>query len=381
MVAKAEMTGRERLLTAIAHEEADRVPISPRYGAWLQAKYGSVPLAEEMQMLPDLDYMHIVGDRTPDYLTSYPDEYDLPEVKVDQTRYEEGDYRVVERTFHTPAGDISDRTKIPPSGREYGVSPNPMKTEYLVKDRDDIERLLYILPEISTDYDYYHQITETIGDRGVVMVCIRSCLDHNAGQARDMQDLMVDYYMDRELFDSLLAIFHRRSLQRIRVALEAGVEAIFGSWYYNSLSSGWSPAIYREVFVPQIGEHVELTHSYGAFYDFYDDGKLADAMEMIAETGIDVLETCTPPPVGDFDLRAAKERIGAKTTIKGYVDLLYVIKHGDPELVERTIAEAMEIAKPGGGLIIGSSDSFREGTPDENLETYWRACKEYGRYE
>jgi len=41
------------------------------------------------------------------------------------------------------------------------------------------------------------------------------------------------------------------------------VEGIFGSWYYNSLSSGWSPAIYRHVFIPQIREHVELTHSYG----------------------------------------------------------------------------------------------------------------------
>jgi len=63
------------------------------------------------------------------------------------------------------------------------------------------------------------------------------------------------------------------------------------------------------------------------------------------------------------------------------VDLLYVVKHGTPELVDRTVREAMEIAKPGGGFIIGSSDSFREGTPMENIRAYFDACRKYGVYE
>jgi hypothetical protein len=40
----------------------------------------------------------------------------------------------------------------------------------------------------------------------------------------------------------------------------------------------------------------------------------------------------------------------------------------------------MEIGKPGGGFIIGSSDSFREGTPRENLDAYFAAVKRYGGY-
>ncbi len=79
-------------------------------------------------------------------------------------------------------------------------------------------------------------------------------------------------------------------------------------------------------------------------------------------------------------MREAKEEIGHKTTIKGYVGLLYVIKHGTPQLLEETIAEAVAIAKPGGHFIIGSSNSLREGTPGEHVETYWRRCKEYGVY-
>jgi hypothetical protein len=62
------------------------------------------------------------------------------------------------------------------------------------------------------------------------------------------------------------------------------------------------------------------------------------------------------------------------------VDLLYVVKMGTPELVDQTVREAMEIARPGGGFILGSSDSFRDGTPLANIRAYFEAGRKYGRY-
>jgi len=378
---RAQMTSRERILAAIRHEEPDRVPISPRVGAWMVAEYADGSLARQLEVLPDMDFMHILGESTPNYVYSYPQSYDLPGVEVEQSRRDDGDTFIIERTFRTPAGPISDITRVPPAGREYGVSPNPVKIEHLVKSHDDLPALERILPPVRMNADSVRACQEQLGDRGVVMVNVRSALDHHAGDARGMENLMIDYHVDRPLFDAVMDIFHQRSIAQARAALEAGTEFIFGSWYYNSLSSGWSPAIFAEVFGPQIREHVELTHSYGALYDYYDDGKLAQSMELIAGCGVDVLETCTPPPVGDFDLATAKRTIGERVTLKGWVDLLYVVKHGTPELVERTVREGMEIARPGGGFIIGSSDSFREGTPRANIDAYFRACKRYGVYD
>ena len=292
---------------------------------------------------------------------------------MEQRRTREGNYQVVERTFYTPAGK-PDRTKI--AAANMACQPDQDRIPGKVMT---IGGAALLLPEVNTNFGFVHADQKLIGDRGVVLVCVRSALDHHAGAARDMQDLMMDYHLDRPFFDELLGIYHQRSLAIARAALEAGVEFIFGSWYFNSLSSGWSPAIFREVFIPQIREHVALTHRYGAYYDYYDDGKLAATMELIADTGVDVIETCTPPPVGDFDLAEAKRRIGDKTTLKGYVDLLYVVKLGTPELIDRTVREAMEIAKPG-GFIIGSSDGFRDGTPRENIDAYFDACRKYGPY-
>jgi len=374
------MTGKERILTTIKHEEPDRVPISPRMYAYIKSQYGDESLATHLKHFPDLDVMFIVDDGTPNYLEIYPDHYELPDVDVEQKKYVEDDCLIIERTFHTPAGTISDRTKIPPAGREYGVSPNPVKTEYLVKCRENLDALHYISHPINTNFNFLQDYRDQLGERGVLMVCVRSALDHNAGYARDMQNIMLDYFDDRRFFDELLNIFHQRSLAQIKAALEGGAEFIFGSWYFNSISSGWSPAIFKEVFVPQINDHVDITHEYGGYYDYYDDGKLNDSMELIANTGVDILETCTPPPVGDFDLAEAKHRVGHKITIKGYIDLIYVVQQGTPDLIDRTVRDAMEIAKHGGGFIIGSSDSFRDGTPKENIAAYFEACKQYGKY-
>ena len=84
--------------------------------------------------------------------------------------------------------------------------------------------------------------------------------------------------------------------------LEQGAKAIFGCWYYGSLSAGWSPAIFREVFVPLMKQYADLIHRYGGIYHVYDDGKMMRTIGDYVAGGADVIETLTPPPVGDVDL-------------------------------------------------------------------------------
>lgn len=376
------MTGRERILAAIRHEEPDRVPVAPRMWAWMLEYYGDASLATHLKACDEFggEVIWCQGSPTPNYIKSWPDQYILPDVRVEQVKYRDGDYTVVERRFHTPAGPLSDKVRIAPPRSIWGMSPDPVITEHLVKSPDDLDRLRYILPPISDDLTAYHRAEETVGDRGVVELCISGPVGLRAGDARGMEQLMVDYYDDRAFFDALLDLFHRRMMDETRAALAAGAKIIFGSWFYESLSAGWSPAIWQEVFLPRLAEQVELVHSYGALYHFYDDGKMQGILRFLAEAGVDVACTCTPPPVGDFDLRAAKREFGDVLCFHGYIDLLYVVKLGTPQLIEQTVREALEIAMPGGGFILGSSDSFREGTPVENVRAYFEAALKYGRY-
>lgn len=380
------MTSKERIIKTIKGEEVDMLPVSPRMGYALLKKYGNASLNSHMkfQKVYDYDIMFITGSGLPNPIDNGAS-IDIPyteNVEAKKKEWFEGDLKVVERVFNTPAGTLRDITKIAPSGREYGMSPNPVIIEHLIKDRSDLEKLEYLMPQPSKHCDLkkYYKEKAQLKDNGIVQVCIRCPLDHLAGMARGMEQLMIDYYDDRKFFDDIISFFMKRTMGETKVCLEEGVDHIFGSWYFTSISAGWSPKMFRDLFLPLMKEHIELVHSYGATYDLYDDGKCMDVMEYYGESGTDILETLTPPPVGDVDLAKTKKMIGEKVCLKGFIDLIYVVQLGTPELVRNTIKEAIDIAAPGGRFILGNSDSFREGTPWENIETYFKYAREYGKY-
>lgn len=379
----AEMTSRERIVASYRHEPVDRVPCSPRVWAWLLSVDGTDDVAAHLR-LQERYPMDIQLSRNP-----FPHVTALgrvvgpvpPGVRVDVREWQEGRLTMVRRTFHTPAGTLSDVTGYPPAGEsDFGVQPDPVRVEFLIKGRDDLDafRSLIVPPKATADFEACRRMEAEIGDHGLFLAEIPSPLCHRGGWTCSMQDLMVWYHTDRTLFDDILNLFREQMLEEARLTLEAGFRHIFASYYFESLSAGWSPAIWREVFQPTLRELCELVHGSGGMVNFYDDGRCTGILDPVADAGVDVLQTLTPPPAGDIDLADVKRRVGDRVCLMGYVDLLYVIKLGTPELIDRTVRQAVETASPGGGFILGTSDSIREGTPEENIRAYFGAALKYG---
>gem|GEM_PF-435441 len=380
----AIMTSKERLARAMRGQEIDRIPVSPRDGFYLSWKYGGnayLKTALEAQKEWGHDITVTAGSGMPNPFDSvFFDASYSDDIKLETTVRDDHDTKIIRRVIHTPAGKLEDLIRVAPAGREYGLSPNPVKLEFLIKDRSDLERIRYMMPDPKkcVNLKQYRNDCEALGENGIVQTFIRSPLDHNAGDSRGVENLMTDYYEDPGLFRDILDLFFGHITEETRQCLEQGAEHIFCSWYYSSLSTGWSPEIIREVFVPYMKKHVELVHSYGATYDLYDDGKMMKTLPYYLETGTDVAETLTPPPVGDVDLGPARAIAGDQMTLKGYVDLLYVVQRGTAAQVRAAVIEALEKGSPGGRFILGSSDSFRENTPDENIAAYFKTAREFG---
>ena len=379
------MTGRERLLAAIRHQEPDRVPVAPRIWAYLIPYYGSGGWPQVLRATREFsfDFCEPLACPLRNFMEATFGQGSLsPEVQLKQEVDEEAGAVTVRRRFETPAGPLTDETWIPPNGREYGISPSPHKREHLLKETDDLARIGVLLtPPETMIFIEYHTVEGIVGEAGFPELTINPPIDHFLGDARGLDQLMLDYYLDRSFFDAMLAFFEACAMQVLERALEQGVRYIFDTWYYSSLSAGWSPAIFRECFTPLIRKHAELVHRYDGIYHVYDDGKMMGTLGEYVGAGADVIETLTPPPVGDVDLAEAKRLYGDKTCLKGYVDLLYVLKHGTPELVDQSVREAIAVAVPGGGFIIGTSDSIRDGTPEANVRAYFAAAHRYGAYQ
>jgi uroporphyrinogen-III decarboxylase len=377
------MTSRERLLAAYRHAPVDRVPCSPRVWAWLLANYGSDSIETNLDFADRFDYdPHFVVsifEHTSE--KDFREKYSLPNADYRFEERREGDYRVVRRTFETPKGPLMDETRFPPQGdRRYGIGPNPVRTEHLVKSRDDLEKLPYLITDKrAADFTRFRNAEEQVGERGLVMLGITSALTHRAADVYPMEELMMAFHLDRSLFDALMELYQREMMEEVRLGIENGVRHFYANWYYNSLSAGWSPRIWKEVFAPQLREMTSAIHKAAGTVNYYDDGKCMGIVELLAECGIDVLQTLTPPPVGDVDLAEVKRRIGARVCLMGYVDLLYVIQRGTPKQIDQAVKEAIETGAPGGGFILGTSDSIRDGTPFENVQAYFEAAQKYGR--
>lgn len=379
------MTSRERLLAAIQHQKVDCVPCSPRIWAVLLERFKASDWRTDLKAAAYFDYdPHIIipsGMPKP-FSESGDSTKGLRDVRIEVAVKDDDDTEIIERTIHTPAGPLHETIKKPKPGRaEYGISPNPHRVEPMLKDDGDLAKMEYLMPDPAAcdPVPGYAEMEKEIGDRGLLQVCVESPLDYRLGEAYPSVQMMVDCYEKRDFVEKALRLFQKQVLAETKAVLEKGVTGIFAPWFYSSLSAGWSPAIYGDFFAPLLKEHVELVHSYGALYDMYDDGKLMGILDIVKDCGVDVLETLTPPPVGDADLAEIKRRIGDAVCLKGYVDLLYVVKQGTPELIEKTVHDAITVAAPGGGFILGSSDSFRDGTPLENLKAYFGAARKYGR--
>ena len=383
------MTSRERLLAAARGGEVDKVPCSPRLGQALHILYDdytSDPVDLALKAAGsggvNLDpHFNVPSDAPNVCRGTGEDANGLENLRIRAEEKDAGDCTLVTRIFETPAGEMREVIKVPKPGRaEYGLAPCPAHLERALKGPEDLERLRYLIPDPS-DYEAgrtYHEMVERVGERGLVLVTIWSPFDYQISYLRDTADIMLDYYTQRDFFDGYTRLWFDKMMLETKAVLEAGVKAIFGCWYFTSLSTGWSPEIFREIFLPMIKQHVALVHSYDAIYDYYDDGKCMGILDMIKEARVDVIETLTPPPMGDLDLLEAKRRIGDSVCLKGYVDLLYVLLKGSPEQVERTVKEAVEIAGPR-GFILGTCDSVREKTPRENLHAYFEAARKHGK--
>ena len=380
------MTSKDRLLAAIRHQEPDYVPISPRHIPYVKERYGGTDLPACMAFIDEFGWDQLLWypvNGCHDYFYfqhRFVDYQDVDVVSVELHLEKDEEKINVRRTITTPAGKLTDRRVHPKPGYTYGLGPNPELVEPLIKTREDIEKMKFLLPDL-TDYKVTNlkPAEKIMGDKGIVELRPHRGVDHMLVDSVGIQQAMLLYYDDREMLDEVLRILNEDYEKRLKATIDAKPLVIFESWYNSSLSTGWSPEAWRELFKPYIKRHSEMVRDAGIYFHFYDDGKVMSILDDIADIEPDIFSTLCPPPLADVDLKAVKEKLGRKTCLMGYIDLL-IIKQGTPEEVTEQVRYAISTAAKGGGYILGTNDAIREGTPLENVQALYKAGREFGKY-
>jgi uroporphyrinogen-III decarboxylase len=376
------MTPRKRILTALRGGRPDRVPVVARMWKFLRKHYPDTRDGFEHALRAHEEFgndvWHYAG-HPPNPCFSPLGEPWRDDVRVNMKHTTEGGENRWERTIETPCGPLHDvkRSLILKAGSGSG----PEIVEPLIKDlAADLPKMEYMMADPArTDINGAIDMDRRLGDRGVIVSNLMSPID-----CRDMlkqADFLMLYYDDREAFREIVRIGGEACLAETRALLEGGMRTIKTWWFYASPSAGWSPKIYEEMFLPWLVRQVELVHSYrDAVYIYYDDGKMAQFLDLYVDAGIDALMTLTPPPMGDVVPEEVKRRFGDEVCLVGGFDAVNEIYLSDPERIRETVRDRLEVFRPGGGYIMDGSNSLVWETPAENVRAFLDAGIEFGGY-
>ena len=92
------------------------------------------------------------------------------------------------------------------------------------------------------------------------------------------------------------------------------------------------------------------------------------------------MEPFSPVPLGDADLKKAKEIVNGEYVMIAGIDQVNVLKNGTIEEVIKVTKEIMEIGKRGGKFIMQSVDFLEYETPVENVEAFVKTALRHASY-
>ena len=102
-----------------------------------------------------------------------------------------------------------------------------------------------------------------------------------------------------------------------------------------------------------------------------------DGIAMLLEMEVNAIRPMDPSGI---DYRDYKKRYGSRLTLFGNIDITWPLVAGTRADVEKDVKEHMDVLKPGGRWVAGSSHSIVNYIPHENFLTMINAIHKYGAY-
>ena len=307
------MTHRERFFAVVENGRADRVPFFPDITDWYKAR--RTPPGEPQrfatgQLIPDDDDFHRSrGDMPPRFqhftLLDFYRHFDWgcpihayeaissvhEEVRVRGEREGARRHRFVE----TPAGVLHTTWGMAPFGSESIV-------RYPVRGPEDVPALEFWAghTHYRGDPEAVRRILAALGDRGVLDIPIGrtpfGLLVHDLMGYEALSFALAD---DPAIVHRLLDALAPGFWERVRIACDLpGRIAIITDHADQHLIS---PRQLEQYCLPLYREAQERLHRAGKLVSTHLDGNIRAYLKLLPRAGFDLLDGCTPAPMGNYE--------------------------------------------------------------------------------
>ena len=355
-----EMSPKERVLTAFAHAEPDRVPIdyesNPEIDLRLKRHYGLAAEDDEgLRRALGVDFRRVGAP------------YAGPELHEDVSGRRISVWGIRQRWIEHETGGYWDYCDFPlreATMEEAEAWPMP--------DPDDFD-----YDALVAQCDRHANFCVVLGSAGVGDII------NSMGMLRTMEQVLVDLVTDDEVGLRLIDRKFDIMLAQIERSLEAGLGKIDMLMLGEDLGTQKGPLIgldlFRKHIRPRHQRFVDLAKAHDLPVMIHSCGSSSWAFEDFIEMGIHVVDTLQPE-AADMAPAYLKRRFGGRLAFHGMISTAGPVAYGTPEDVVRNVRETLDIMMPGGGYALAPTHQLQSNSPTENVVAMYDAAKEYGRY-
>lgn len=382
------MTSRERVLTAINHEEPDRVPLVI-----------GVSNATGIKMQPYRGIKKLIGVQAPDEYI-----YDWPEL---------GTAQIDEETMRRLHSDVRGVLDLEPEAvRQWNRQRDP-HSDYVDSwgsgqseiGPDDWFPNVHPIPDATTsaDLDAYEgwpdmgdpsrvahvrEAAARLAEENEYAILATPWLLFPFERAHAMQGMdvfllnMIEHPdFARELLERI-AEYCKQLMGPFLHELGDNVDIIkIGDDLGTQKSLMISPRMYRSFLKPIHADLISfIKERTSAKVFFHSDGDVAPLIDDFVEIGVDILNPIQTNAGSMSGLATLKQRFGDNIAFCGAIDTDRVLPLGSVEDVRQEVRRVMQILGPGGGCMIGAVHTVMNDVPPENVLAMVDAVEEFGHY-
>ena len=347
----AEMTSKERVMTALRHQQTDRVPISLGFGInapvlrQIQHYKNFSTYAEAEQFMADFSdvlwvWPEYMGPMNRSYKACDGLHYDIWGVGRKAVSYGDGSY---DEISHYPLGGISEICEL-----DQYVWPSADWTNV-----DDMKSLIR-----HADQGRHRAII--LGNGNIF---------ESAWYMRGFEQMFIDLIDQPELaweIMSRVTDYFVAYFTKVLQAADGMIDIVFTA---DDLGGQQGLLMSLDMWERMIKPHHvrmnRVLHEFGVKIMYHTDGAIMQAVPGLIDMGIDILEALQFDAAG-MDPVLLKDTYGDRLCFHGGVSVQKTLPFGTVVDVREEVNDRIRVLGRNGGYILAPSHAIQAGTPPEN---------------
>jgi uroporphyrinogen decarboxylase len=383
------MTSRERVLTALRHEEPDRIPIDLGGNQTGIHKVAYRHLLQHLAIQGDVTIMDAVQQ------LAQPGEEVLQRFHVD-TRYIAAgagsgfDGQVVTRvrhgrTWHDLTDEFGITWSMPDDQQLYmDISHHPLAQATI----EDLASYPFPRGDDPARFAGLRQRALAIRDETpfAVVSGISGVVYEICWYLRGLEQWFVDMTTQPAFCEALLDCTLKFWLDWFRLFLQEVGDVVdvimIGDDIAGQSGPLFRPDFYRRVVKPRQKQLVQFIRSQTSAKIWYHTcGACLAYLPDLVDNGIDILNP-VQISAAQMDPATIKSQFGGKLAFwGGGIDAQHVLPTARPEEIREHVRRNLAIWKPGGGYVFNNVHNIQADVPPENIVAFYDAAYEFGFYQ